>query len=348
MKKIKVSEKLYIGEESKVFIVAEMSANHLQNFDNAVKIIKEAKKAGADAIKLQTYTPDTITLNIDNEYFRIKQGTIWDNETFYNLYKKAYTPWDWHPKLKEIAEEEGLIFFSTPFDKTAVDFLEDLDVPIYKIASFEITDIPLIRYVASKGKPVIISTGIASLCDIELAVNACRQEGNNDIILLKCTSEYPAKYENMNLKTIKNLSQTFNVISGLSDHTKGYLAPVIATTLGAKVIEKHFMIDDKDTSLDKEFSLNKKEFKKMVEEIRNTEKLLGSVNYGTNKKSMHFARSIFVSQNIKQGEQFTEKNIKIVRPSDGLHPKYYMDILGKKALKDIKRGEPLAWNLIEY
>lgn len=351
MKKIKVSEKLYIGEESKVFIVAEMSANHLQNFDNAVKIIKEAKKAGADAIKLQTYTPDTMTLNIDNEYFRIKQGTIWDNETFYDLYKKAYTPWDWHPKLKEIAEEEGLIFFSTPFDKTAVDFLEDLDVPIYKIASFEITDIPLIEYIAKKGKPIILSTGIATLTDIELALNTIRGQGNNQIVLLKCTSSYPAPVEDANLMTIPHMAQTFDCITGLSDHTRGISVPITSVAYGARLIEKHFTLDRSLGGPDASFSLEPDEFKHMVTAVREAEKAMGKISYTLTerqKRSREFARSLFVVEDVKKGETLTEENVRSIRPGFGLHPKHYREIIGKRAAKDIKKGTPLSWDMIEF
>jgi pseudaminic acid synthase len=350
MKKIKITENRYIGEDEPVFIVAEMSANHLQNFDLAVKIIKEAAKAGADAIKIQTYTPDTITLNVDNDYFKIKQGTIWDGKTFYNLYEEAYTPWEWQSKLKKIAEEEGLIFFSTPFDLTAVDFLEEIGVPIYKIASFEITDIPLIEYVAKKGKPIIISTGIAELCDIELALKTIRNEKNDNIVLLKCTSEYPAPVEEANLKTIKNMEETFNVLTGLSDHTEGIVASVVAVALGAKVIEKHFTLDRSLGGPDAKFSLEPEEFKEMVNAVRVAEKALGKITYeltDKQKKGREFSKSIFVAKDVKKGEIFTTENIKVVRPGYGLHPKYYKIILGKKSTMDIKKGTPLDWNMIE-
>lgn len=349
MKTIKIADKK-IGEEHPTFIVAELSANHLQNFDLAVKTIKAAKKAGADAIKLQTYTPDTITIDCDNEYFKIKQGTLWDGKTLYQLYKEAYTPWEWQQKLKKLAEDLGLVFFSTPFDKTAVDFLNEMNVPAYKVASFEITDIPLIEYIASKGKPIIISTGIATLCDIEEAVNACRRMGNDNIILMKCTSAYPTPLEEVNLRAIPNLAETFKTIVGLSDHTLTISIPIAAVTLGARVIEKHFILDRKLNSPDAAFSLEPKEFKAMVEGIREVEKALGEVNYELTekaKKSKIFTRSLFAVKNIKAGEKFTEENVRSIRPGYGMHPKYLKDILGKKARRDIKRGTPLNWSMVE-
>jgi len=339
-----------IGENYPVFIIAELSANHLQRFDNAVKLIKAAKEAGADAVKLQTYKPDTITIDCDNEYFQIKQGTLWDGKTFYQLYKEAYTPWKWQPKLKEIAESEGLICFSSVFDKSAVDFLEEIDVPAYKIASFEITDIPLIEYVASKGKPVIISTGIATLSDIEEAVSACKRMGNNQIALLKCTSAYPAPIEDANLKTIPNMAETFNCIVGLSDHTLGITVPIAAVALGARVIEKHFILDKKIDSPDKEFSLTPDEFSQMVKSIREVEKALGYVNYNLTEKmekGREFCRSLFAVKDIKAGETLTEENIKSIRPGYGLHPKFLNKIIGKKSKKFIKKGTPLRWDLIK-
>ncbi|MDH7604647.1 MAG: pseudaminic acid synthase [Melioribacter sp.] len=339
-----------INLTEKVFIIAELSANHQQNFDIAVESIKTIKECGADAVKLQTYTPDTITINCDNEYFQIKQGTIWDGTTLYQLYQKAYTPWDWQPKLKKIAEELGLICFSTPFDKTAVDFLEEMDVPAYKIASFEIVDIPLIEYAASKGKPIIISTGIATEEEIKEAVDACKRMNNNQIALLKCTSEYPAPIEDANLNTIPLLKEKFNTVVGLSDHTLGTVVPVAAVALGAKIIEKHFILDKNLGGPDASFSLEPHEFKKMVDEIRQVEKALGKSSFELNdkiKKSRTFARSLFAVKDIKAGEQLTEENIKSIRPSYGLPPKYLKDILGKKARTDIKKGTPLNWDLIE-
>jgi len=339
-----------IGKGYSVFIVAELSANHLQKFDNAVKLVKAAKEAGADAVKLQTYTPDTITIDCDNEYFQIKQGTLWDGKTLYQLYKEAYTPWEWQPKLKEIAESEGLICFSSVFDKSAVDFLEEIDVPAYKIASFEITDIPLIEYVASKGKPVIISTGIATLSDIEEAVSACKRMGNNQIALLKCTSAYPAPLEEINLKTIPNMAATFKTVVGLSDHTLGISVPIASVALGACIIEKHLTLDRSLGGPDAAFSLEPAEFKAMVNSVREAEKALGEVSYELTekmKKSREFSRSLFVVKDIKTGEVFTEKNIRSIRPGYGLHPKYFKEILGKKAKNNIKAGNPLSWDLIE-
>lgn len=349
MKEFKIGDKV-VGGVAPVFIVAEMSANHLQNFDIAVKIIKEAAKAGADAIKLQTYTPDTMTLNVDNDYFKIKQGTIWDGRTLYDLYQEAYMPWEWQPKLQKIAKEEGLEFFSTPFDKTAVDFLEDMEVPVYKIASFEINDIPLIDYIAKKGKPIILSNGVAEISDIELAIKTIRKNGINDIALLKCTSSYPAPIEEANLKTIPNMAETFDVVAGLSDHTPGIVVPITAVALGAKIIEKHFCLDRSLGGPDAKFSLEPEEFKQMVEAVRNAEKAMGRVNYELSdkqKKSKEHSRSIFVVEDIKAGEEFTEKNIKSIRPGFGLHPKYYSYILGKKAKRDIKKGEPLKLKDLE-
>lgn len=339
-----------IGKNDKVFIIAELSANHRQNFDIAVKTIHAAKEAGADAIKLQTYTPDTITIDCNNKYFQVNQGTIWDGTTLYKLYQQAYTPWDWQPKLKQIAENIGLECFSSPFDKSAVDFLEKMNTPAYKIASFEIVDIPLIEYVAAKGKPIIISSGIATEEDVQLAVDVCRKVGNNQIAILKCTSEYPAPFEEANLKTIPYLAEKFDVVSGLSDHTMEISVPVAAVALGASIIEKHFIIDRNIGGPDSSFSMEPKEFKQMVDSIRIAEKALGTAKLELNEKvlrSRNFARSLFVVDTIKRGEIFTEKNVKSIRPSNGLPPKYYFEILGKKAKIDIEKGTPLSWDLVE-
>lgn len=341
----------YIGNDNPVFIIAELSANHLQDFDLAAKTITAMKEAGADAVKLQTYTPDTLTIDCDNEYFRIKQGTLWNGRTLYQLYKEAYTPWEWQPELKKFAEDLGLIFFSSPFDKTSVDFLERMNVPAYKVASFEITDIPLIEYIASRGKPVIISTGIATLSDIEEAVNACKRAGNNQIALLKCTSEYPALLEDVNVRTIPNLKETFNVVVGLSDHTLGIEVPLAAVSLGARIIEKHFTIDRELGGPDSAFSLEPAEFREMVTSIRNVEKALGEIKYELSDrivKSRDFSRSLFVVTDMKAEDIFTEINIKSIRPGFGLHPKYLRKIMGKKAIVDIKKGTPLDWNLIKW
>ncbi|NSL51795.1 pseudaminic acid synthase [Calidifontibacillus erzurumensis] len=339
-----------IDSKSKTFIIAELSANHGHDINIAKETIKAAKEAGADAIKLQTYTADTITIDCDNDYFKIKSGTIWDGRTLYDLYKEAYTPWEWHEELINYANEIGLICFSSPFDKTAVDFLEGLNVPAYKVASFEITDIPLIEYIASKGKPVIISTGIATLGEIDEAVQACRRVGNDQIILLKCTSSYPAKIEDANLLTMKNLKETFNVEVGLSDHTLGVTVPIVSVALGAKVIEKHFILDKSIGGPDASFSLDKNEFKLLVDSVRDAEKALGKVDYELNEKmlrSREFSRSLFVVKDIKKGEIFTEENVRSIRPGYGLKPQYIKTILGKKARQNITKGSPLSWDIIE-
>lgn len=333
-----------IGVNSSVFIIAELSANHNGSLQTAIESIKAAKRAGADAIKLQTYTADTITIDCRSDDFNIKQGTIWDGKYLYDLYKEAYTPWEWHKDLFRTAKEQGLICFSSPFDKTAVDFLENLNTPAYKIASFEITDIPLIEYVASKGKPVIISTGIAGLEDIELAMDACKRMGNKQIIILKCTSSYPAPIEEANLLTIPDLKERFRVEVGLSDHTMDFVAPVVAVSLGAKVIEKHFILDKSISSPDASFSLGEKEFTEMVKAIRQAEKAIGKVTYELTDKiktSRKFSRSLFVVKDIKAGETITEENVRSIRPGYGLHPKYYKEIIGKRILVDLKRGTPL-------
>lgn len=339
-----------IGEKHPVFIIAEMSANHLQDYDRAVETIRKAKWAGADAIKLQTYTPDTITIDCDNEYFQIKQGTIWDGTTLYKLYEEAYTPWEWQPKLKEIAEEEGLILFSSPFDNTAVDFLEEMNVPAYKIASFEITDISFIEYIASKGKPIIISTGIATLSDIEEALAACKRMGNSQVSLLKCTSAYPSPMEDINLKVIPNMKDTFNTVVGLSDHTLGHTVALGAVALGAKIVEKHFTLNREDGGPDAKFSMEPDEFKEMVTNIRDLEKALGQVTYELTDKqrnSREHSRSLFVVKDVKQGEVFTSENVKSIRPGFGLATKYIGEIVGKRARCDIKKGTPMRWDLVE-
>jgi pseudaminic acid synthase len=316
----------------------------------AEKTIKAAAKAGADAIKLQTYTPDTITINCNNEYFKIRQGTLWDGKTLYQLYQEAYTPWEWQPKLKKIAEKLGLEFFSTPFDKTAVDFLEKMNVPAYKVASFEITDIPLIEYISSKGKPIIISTGIATLSDIEEAINTCKRMGNDQIALLKCTSAYPTSLNEVNLRTMPHLAETFKTVVGISDHTLTISVPIAAVALGAKIIEKHFILDRNLGGPDAAFSLEPKEFEAMVKAVREVEKALGDVRYELTdriKRNREFSKSLFVVEDIKLGEPFTEKNVKSIRPGYGLHPRYYREVLGKKARKNIKKGTPLSWDLVE-
>lgn len=327
-----------------VYIIAELSANHNANLQNAIDTIKAAKDIGANAIKLQTYKADTITLNCKNDDFLIGGGTIWDGKNLYELYEDAYTPWEWHKELFDYARSLGIDIFSTPFDKSAVDFLEKLNPSAYKIASFEITDYELIRYTASKQKPIIISTGVATIDEIQDVVDICRSVGNNDIILLKCTSEYPAPLQEANLKTIPNLKDTFGVEVGFSDHTLGHIAPVVAVSLGAKVIEKHFILDKSIGGPDSSFSLDKKEFAKLVKAVRDCEKLLGRVDYSLNekrKKQRRFARSLYVCKDIKAGEVFSQDNIKSVRPFYGLHPKYLNEVLGKKAKKDYKFGDRL-------
>jgi len=339
-----------IGDNGKVFIIAELSANHNQDIEIAIRTIKAMKASGADAVKLQTYTPDTITLDCRNEYFKIKHDTIWDGKYLHDLYKEAYTPWEWQPKLKKIAEDEGLICFSSPFDKTAVDFLEKMNVPAYKVASFEITDIPLIEYIASKGKPVIISTGIATLEDINDSIKACRNAGNEDIALLKCTSAYPAPYDEANLLMIPDMKSRFNVIAGLSDHTLGSTVPLAAVALGARIIEKHFILDKKIGGPDAVFSMEPGDFKIMADEIRKVEKTLGNVNYELSdkmKKSRDFSRSLFVVKDVEAGEIITEENIKSIRPGYGLNPKYFKEITGKKFKKAVKKGTPLKMEVIE-
>lgn len=340
----------YIGEGYPTFIVAEMSANHNMDFERAKRIIKAAKDAGADAIKLQTYTADTITINCDNPYFQITQGTLWDGTTLHKLYQTAYTPWEWQEELKKYAEELGLVCFSSPFDTTSVDFLEKLDMPAYKIASFEITDIPLIRKIARLGKPIIISTGIAYLADIELAVKTCREEGNDQVILLKCTSSYPSKPESMNLKTIASLEETFGCIAGVSDHSFGSAVSVAAVALGAKMVEKHLTLKREDGGPDSQFSMEAEEFKEMCQQIRIAEQAVGHICYDLTyeqKREREHSRSLFVVEDIKAGEILTEQNIKSIRPGFGMHTKHYEEILGKKAKKNIEKGTPLTWELVE-
>ena len=333
-----------------VFIIAELSANHNGSLDTAIETIKAAKRTGANAIKLQTYTADTLTIDCDKEDFLIKSGSIWDGQTYYKLYEAAYTPWKWHQSLFDEAKKQGLICFSSPFDKTAVDFLENLNVPAYKIASFEITDIPLIEYVASKGKPIILSTGIATLEDIELALNACRRMGNNDIALLKCTSSYPAPIEEANMLMVKDFAERFGVISGLSDHTMGATVPVVATCFGAKIIEKHFILDRSIGGPDASFSMNEQEFTEMVKAVREAEKAIGIVDYKLTEKQVKgkdFSRSLYVVENIKKGEVITEKNVRSIRPGFGMHPKELKEILGKVANKDLDKGDRFEWNFIK-
>ena len=340
---------LEINSDSKVFIIAELSANHNGSLDIALETIRAAKRAGADCIKLQTYTAETITIDSRKDDFLIK-GTIWEGRNLHELYQEAYTPWEWHQALFEEAKNQGLICFSSPFDTTAVDFLESLNVPAYKIASFEITDIPLIEYVASKGKPIILSTGIAEIEDIELAIDACKRMGNHDIALLKCTSSYPAPIEEANMIMVQDLATRFGVISGLSDHTMGATVPVVATCFGAKIIEKHFILDREIGGPDASFSMNEEEFTAMVKAIREAEKAIGVVDYTLTEKQAKgkdFSRSLYVVQDIKAGEIITKENVRSIRPGFGLHPKYYNEILGKKAIVDIEKGSRFVFQLIE-
>ena len=339
-----------VGPGYPVFIVAELSANHRHDLDVAVESIKAIKKAGADAVKLQTYTADTLTIDCDNEYFHIDHGTIWDGKLLYELYQEAYTPWEWQPLLKRTAEEMNLICFSSPFDRTAVDFLEGINVPAYKVASLEITDLPLIEYIASKGKPVMISTGVATLSELEDAVTACRRVGNEQVILLKCTTEYPAPLESVNLRALRPLQETFKTVVGLSDHTLGISVPIAAVALGTSVIEKHFTLSKDLGGPDASFSLDPQEFSSMVRSIREVERALGKVEYDLSEatlKNREFCRSLFVVRDMNAGDLFTNETVRSIRPGHGLKPRYLDEILGRKASRDIKRGTPITWDLIE-
>ena len=340
-----------IGVDSPTFIVAEMSGNHNMDFDRAAAIIRAAKEAGADAVKIQTYTADTITLDCDAPCFQITQGTLWDGITLHKLYETAYTPWEWQPELKKIAEGLGLEFFSSPFDFSSVDFLEEMGVPAYKVASFEITDIPLIRKIAEKGKPVILATGVARLADIELAVRTCREAGNEDIILLKCTSAYPTPYEDVNLRTIPNMQEAFGCVAGLSDHTMGSAVAGAGVALGARMVEKHLTLRRADGGTDSAFSMEPEEFRLMVDNIRKIEAALGRGTYGLTPKQereREHSRSLFVARDIKAGEVFTPENLRSVRPAEGLHTMYYEEILGRKAAKDALLGTPMSWELVDF
>lgn len=330
----------------KTFIIAELSANHNHNKQVALDTIRAAKQCGADAVKIQTYTADTMTIDSNKEWFKI-HGTIWNGENLYSLYQKAYTPWEWHEEIFHVAKEEGLICFSTPFDKSSVDFLETLNNPIYKIASFEITDVELIRYAASKGKPMIISTGIATEDDINLALQACRSVGSDQVTLLKCTSAYPAQISDANLSVIADMRKRFQVPVGLSDHTMGTTVSVASAALGATVIEKHFIMDRKIGGPDASFSMEPDEFASMVKQVREVEKAMGQVSYPTDAtkiKGREFSRSLFVVSDVKAGDVFSEDNIRSIRPGNGLAPKYLSDVLGKRAAHDIERGTPLSFN----
>lgn len=337
-----------IHKHSNVFIIAELSANHNGSLAVALETVRAAKRAGADCIKLQTYTADTITIDSKKEDFLIK-GTLWEGRNLYDLYQEAFTPWEWHQAIFEEAERNGLVCFSSPFDKTAVDFLESLHATAYKIASFEITDIPLIEYTASKGKPIIISTGIATMEDIEMALAACRRMGNNDIALLKCTSSYPAPIDEANMVMVKDFEERFGVIAGLSDHTMGATVPVVATCFGAKIIEKHFILDRSIGGPDASFSMNEQEFTEMVKSVREAEKAMGVVDYELTEKQAKgkdFSRSLYVVKDIKKGEVITEDHVKSIRPGFGLHPKYYHTILGQKVNCDLEKGTRMQLDFI--
>ena len=336
-----------VGAGQGTFIIAEMSGNHNQNYERALEIVHAAKEAGADAIKLQTYTADTITIDCDNKFFKIQKGP-WEGQTLYGLYKKAYTPWEWHAGLKEEADRLGLIFISTPFDNTSVDFLANLDVPAYKVASFELVDLPLIKYIAGKGKPVIISTGMGTLDEIEDAVNTVRDTGNDQLILLKCVSDYPSLPEDMNLNTIPDIAEKFGLPAGLSDHTLESKVSVAAVSLGAAVIEKHLTLSREEGGPDAGFSMEPAEFREMVNDIRLIEKALGSVRYEPTERESNnkvFRRSLFVVKDVKTGDKATNENVRSIRPGHGLSPKYLKDVIGKTFKKDTPKGTPVEWGL---
>ena len=338
-----------IGPGYSTYLIAEMSANHNQDFDQAVRIIQAAKEAGADAVKIQTYTPDTLTIKSDRKYFQVSGGTLWDGRTLYDLYEEAYTPWEWQPRLQAVARDLGLDFFSTAFDASAVDFLEEMGVPVHKIASFEIVDLPLIEKMARTGKPLIISTGMASLAEIDEAVSTARKAGASQVALLKCTSAYPAPPEEMHLRTIPHLAQAFQAPVGLSDHTLGIAVPIAAVALGACIIEKHFTLSRDLAGPDSAFSLEPLEFKAMVASVRTAEKALGQVHYGANtheEMSLVFRRSLFVVKDMKAGEVLTSENIRSIRPGFGLHSRHLQSILGRKAAQDVAAGTPLSWDLL--
>lgn len=344
---LKIGNRL-IGKGQPAYIIAEMSANHAGSIENAKRIIRAAKESGADCVKIQTYTPDTITIDCDNEYFQINKGT-WKGENLYQLYGKAYTPWEWQKELLEEAKKVGIDFFSTPFDFSSVDFLEEIGVEFYKIASFELVDLPLIRYVASKKKPMIMSTGMSTLGEIEAAVKTAREAGNDQIALLRCASAYPAITDQMNLKTMVNMAEVFNVPVGLSDHSMGSVGAVTAVALGASIIEKHFCLDRAMENPDSVFSMNPEEFSSMVRDIRQAQKAIGTVSYGPTEQetsNIVFRRSVFCVKDIKKGEEITTENIRIIRPGYGMEPKYYEEVLGQRALRDIKRGTPMELSMV--
>ena len=337
------------GAAQPVYIVAELSANHGQNFEQAVELIRQAHASGADAVKLQTYTADTLTMNSGKEYFQIGKESLWAGRSLYDLYQEAFTPWEWQPKLKQIANGLGLTLFSSPFDFSAVDFLETMDVPAYKIASFELVDLPLIARVARTGKPVILSTGMATLSEINEAIETVRNAGVSEVALLKCTSGYPASPSEMNLKTIPHLASTFDLPVGLSDHTLGSTVPVAAVSLGAVMIEKHFTLSRQVPGPDSAFSLEPDEFRNMVQAIRTTEQALGQIHYGPSeheRQSILFRRSLFITRNVAAGDRLTPDNVRSIRPAAGLPPKDYEQVLGQRARADIEAGTPLSWDMI--
>lgn len=338
-----------IGPDQPVFIIAEMSGNHNQDIKKAYKIIDAAAIAGADAIKLQTYTADTITIDCNNKYFQVKVNDAWKGQSLYQLYQKAYTPWEWQPKLKKYAEEKGLVFFSTPFDNTAVDFLEKLKVSLYKVASFEVVDIPLLKKIGRTKKPVMMSRGMANVEELKLAIKTLKDNGCPQVAILHCVSSYPAQPEEMNLATIPDLVKKFKVVAGLSDHSLGIAASVASVALGGRIIEKHLTLSRSGGGPDAAFSLEPDELKDLVKSVRKVEKAVGQATYNMGKKELAnviFRRSLFVVQDISQEEKFTSKNIRVIRPGNGLAPKYLDKIIGKIASQNIKRGTPLKWNLI--
>ena len=338
-----------VGPGVPAYLVAEISANHGQNFEHAVKIVKAAKEAGADAIKIQTYTPDTLTINCNNEFFKIVNGTLWEGRNLHDLYSEAYTPWEWQPRLQEIANQLKMDFFSTSFDETAVDFLEKMNVPVHKVASFETVDMAFLRKIAKTGKPVIMSTGMATLAEIDEAVQTIREAGGDKLILLKCVSAYPAPPEEMNLRTILHMAEAFDVPVGLSDHTLGIAVPVAAVALGACIIEKHFTLSRATPGPDNAFSMEPQEFKAMAEAVRTAEKAVGTVHYGVSEKesiSRVFRRSLFVVKDMQAGETFTAVNMRSIRPGYGLHTRYLKEVMGRKASRSIQRGTPLTWDLV--
>ena len=347
--KIKIGNRA-VGEGESVYIIAELSANHLHNLDYALELVRESARIGVDAFKIQTLTPDTMTIDCNNEWFTINSGSPWDGRILYDLYSETPLPYEWHKPIFDLCNELGLDVFSTPYDKTALEFLDQFNPIAYKVASFEIRDIPLIKEIAKKQKPIIFSTGIATYEDIKLAVEVCREVGNNQLVVLKTTSAYPAPFEEINLLTLPHLMKEFDVIGGVSDHTLGMEVAIASVALGGKVIEKHITLDRNLGGPDAKFSLNVKEFEQLVKSVRNTEKLLGTVNYEPTEKAIKnnvFARSLFIVEDVAKGEVFTEKNIRSIRPGYGLHPKYYWDVLGKKATQNYEKGTPLTFDCIE-